>query len=174
MEQKDFWLLLDCSHSLVNAFRGIPVYHYLIGYTTNHEPRKQLQSFSCRVSNLQKVKVLEEHSFISSEKQGKLEQELIQKGAQFMSGTITTVKIALSDRGIQKYKRMLHLRPNYVSISDDGHVYTFNCSLNQIEFYFFKFGEDAVILTPVELREKFQDMYKKAYQQYTMANLNDS
>lgn len=61
----------------------------------------------------------------------------IDSAIDIMSGAITTVRIALSDQGIQKYKRLLHLRPNYVSISDDGHVYTFNCSLNQIEFYFF-------------------------------------
>ena len=145
---------------------SLNMYHYLIGYTVSHTPKTQLQSFSCRVSHLKKVKVLEEHSFISSGNKKILDQELIQKGAQFMSGAITTVRIALSDQGILKYKRLLHLRPNYVSISDDGHVYTFNCSLNQIEFYFFKFGEDAVILTPIELRQKFQNMYKRAYECY--------
>ena len=41
-------------------------------------------------------------------------------------------------------------------------VYIFNCTKAQAEFYFFKFGSDAEILSPVDLRDKFALMYKDA------------
>ena len=64
---------------------------------------------------------------------------------------------------------MVFLRPRYTSIKslpDEGYLCNFCCSANQIKFYFFKFGEDAQIVSPTELKEYFFENYRKAYNLY--------
>lgn len=146
----------------------LSIYHYLIGYEIDSDSSENKQrSFSCRITSLEEIRCLKQHAFISKDGQKKLDAELQSKGAQFMCEDINEHKIYLSDNGIELYNRMLHLRPQYKHISDDGHTYTFNCSQRQIEYYFFKFGEDAIILSPLSLKEKFLKMYQQAVDNYT-------
>lgn len=44
---------------------------------------------------------------------------------------------------------------------------TFNCSQEQILYYFFQFGKEAEITQPLELRETFVAKYKEALEKYT-------
>ena len=136
---------LDGSQITVRPYKittdPLNMYHYLIGYQESTSSN-MLISFSSRVSNLDNIRNLRSHAFISSEAVKELEKELHEKGAQFMSSSLSEIKIRLSKTGVQNYNRILHLRPAYTNIekTDDTEdaIYTFNCTPKQIEFYFFR------------------------------------
>lgn len=85
------------------------------------------------------------------------------KAAYFYSSS-ENIQIKLSKIGQKMYETILHQRPSY--ISSDGDVYTFNCTKRQIYNYFFKFGKEAVILSPQDLKQEFIQKYKEAYEIY--------
>lgn len=145
----------------------LSMYHYLIGYSNDKSNiHKKSQSFSYRITNLRKVKMLQESIHISENCSKNLLNEIQSRGVQFMSEDTCIIKIYLTDAGITKYNRLLHLRPQYTSIDNDKHIYTFDCTARQIEYYFFKFGEDAKVIYPDEIRKKFKSMYLNAVRQY--------
>ena len=81
-------------------------------------------------------------------------------GVQFMVGSEAEIHVKLTDAGVSKYRRQTHLRPPLVRELDG--TYIFQCTTAQAEFYFFKFGKDAEILLPADLRERFKAMYEAA------------
>ncbi|WP_456297519.1 hypothetical protein [Catonella morbi] len=94
-----------------------------------------------------------------------IEKEIRNKGVQFMRGESHEIKIRLNEEGQKLYNRILHLRPKYVRI-EEKNIYVFDCSLKQIEYYFFKFGKEAEIISPPQLREKFKNDHLEAYEVY--------
>ena len=55
-------------------------------------------------------------------------------------------------------------RPIPVDINDD--IYTFNCSHDNLFLYFSRFGIDAEILEPDNLRGQIIAFHRKAYNKY--------
>ena len=151
----------------------LSMYHYVVGYEyiQGEDGEIQKNSFSCRITNLTEVQRLKESSLIFGEDfeedRKKLDAEIRSKGAQFMCEGIMRYEIYFTDQGIRLYNRMLHLRPAVVHTSKDGHIYTFECSQKQIEFYIFKFGADAVVLSPKSLKDKFRQKYQDAINAYS-------
>ena len=71
--------------------------------------------------------------------------------------------VEISDSDWEKiYSRLDHMRPAFIKEKTNGNEYVFNCTERQAENYFFKFGEDAEIISPESLRLWFKDMYKSA------------
>lgn len=156
----------------LKPYRIIPdplsMYHYIVGYEVRQKDDGGTESFSysCRISNLKHLEMRQEKSFISKGNKKFLEEEIRKKGVQFMIGDVCEVKVYLTDEGINLYNRMWHLRPQYKEISSDGHIYSFLCSPNQIHYYFFKFGKEAVVLFPEELRAKMITMHEASIESY--------
>ena len=135
-------------------------FNYFICLTENE---KSVLSF--RISRIEEVRISYSLSGkIHKESSLKIEKSVIEKGVQFLSSDIIITKIRLTIKGEEKYNNQLHLRPNYVEKNDN--LYTFDCSENQIIFYFFKFGKDCEIISPNELKEKFKKDYIEAYKNY--------
>ena len=143
----------------------LSMYHYLAGYLSSPKEKPD-ESFSYRISGFKDIKRLKERSFIKKESRTRLEEEIRENGPQFLCGNLAEFKIRLTDEGIAKYNRLLHLRPQYASIDQSKKIYTFRCTEQQIEYYFFKFGADAFIMSPKSLRVKFGDMYRNALGAY--------
>ena len=92
------------------------------------------------------------------------------KGVQFLSDDTTHIKVRLTQVGQTMYKRMLFLRPVWSNISkckDGNAIYEFNCTERQIEYYFFKFGKEALVLEPEGLRQAFLQKYEEAVEKYS-------
>ena len=96
---------------------------------------------------------------LSDKEISQIEQELSEKGVQFVSGTTAPIKIWLSDFGIKKFNTQLHLRPIGMPDKSDEHIYNFECTETQILYYFIGFGRDVKILSPISLAEKFTKTY---------------
>lgn len=146
----------------------LSMYHYVIGYENvmGVDGKREKRSFSCRIANLKRVRRMKKQAFISARDKKKLDSEIRSKGAQFMCEDVIRCTVRFTDMGIRLYNRMLHLRPIAVEISEDGHIYTFECSQKQIEFYIFKFGGEAEVLSPEFLRDKFREKYQAAVNVY--------
>lgn len=142
--------------------------NYLAGYSKSYncpEDEKKLCSF--RISALKSVKLEKSKSAFLKECEKKLlDEKLSSRGVQFLVGGEEEILIRLTPEGINKYNRQMHLRPALKEKQEDG-VYVFNCTMAQAQFYFFKFGKDAEILSPPALREKFAAMYREASRLYS-------
>lgn len=74
------------------------------------------------------------------------------------------IKVKLTEKGKELFKRIYLYRPEPVEII--GNIYTFNCSANQLLYYFERFGDNALILSPKKLGVHMRNYYYFAYKKY--------
>ncbi len=72
--------------------------------------------------------------------------------------------VRLTDRGIQMFRIITKNRPEV--LQKEGNIYYFEWPQKQLEIYFSRFGEDAVIISPKECHENMMGFYKKALETY--------
>ena len=136
--------------------------NYLVGYCTRYEyPEDEKRPCSFKISALKSVRLEKSKSaFLKNSTWEQLAQTISSRGVQFMVGNEAEIHVKLTEAGVNKYRRQTHLRPPLVR-EQDG-TYIFQCTTAQAEFYFFKFGRDAEVLLPAELRARFKSMYEAA------------
>lgn len=86
------------------------------------------------------------------------------KGPQFAFEEVKHVCVKLTEEGKRKYRMIYTNRPD--CISSDGDLYYFEWPIVQLEEYFKRFGEDAIIISPVESRERMLEYYQAAINSY--------
>lgn len=74
------------------------------------------------------------------------------------------IRVRLTEKGKALFKKIYLYRPTPVCI--EGDVYTFACSANQLLYYFERFGDSAVILSPKKLGIFMRNYYYFAYKKY--------
>ena len=74
------------------------------------------------------------------------------------------IKVQLTEKGKELFKKIYLYRPTPVSV--EGEIYTFNCSANQLLYYFERFGDSAIILSPKKLGIFMRNYYYFAYKKY--------
>ena len=105
-------------------------------------------------------KVNENDNFKFNQEQISLLDKNIELGVNFPFNELCDAVITLNNYGIKNYnKRYLH-RPKVEKIV--GNDYYFNCSIDQLYFYFIAFGDTFVVKKPVELAKRFYNKFKKA------------
>ena len=73
-------------------------------------------------------------------------------------------KVQLTDKGKQLFNKIYLYRPTPVNI--EGDIYTFDCSANQLKYYFQRFGDKALILSPKKLGIEMRNYYHFALKKY--------
>lgn len=142
-------------------------HHYLVGYRAKHTEEKisAKKMVSLRLSNIQDIRALKDHSFISSDNRARLEKAIRENGCAYIdSGKACDIEVFLTREGKRLYNTQPANRPVYREIKGD--IYKFHCTPYQIRVYFFKFGIDARIISPADLANRFRDDYLKAAEQY--------
>ena len=79
------------------------------------------------------------------------------------------IRVRLTEEGMKKYRKILHNRPSYETVTQDqdGYIYMdFYQSTGQILYYFMQFGKEAVIMSPGWLKDKMLNMYSEAAEAY--------
>ncbi len=74
------------------------------------------------------------------------------------------IKVLLTEKGKTLFQKIYLYRPEPVSI--EGNIYTFQCSANQLLYYFERFGDSAVILSPKKLGIFMLNYHYFAYKKY--------
>jgi hypothetical protein len=73
-------------------------------------------------------------------------------------------QVELTEKGEAIFKRLYTYRPQ--AFKKEGRILSFDCSYQQIMQYFIRFGEEAYIIKPLDLKMKMLDFYNKAARSY--------
>ena len=147
---------------------NLNMYHYLIGINPDIDNQKYSNIQTYRISFFKDVRCTKKNAFISREKAKQINQLIIDKGCQFLASPLVDAEVKLTDIGINLYNSQFHLRPSYTSaiFEKDNNILKFCCTEDQLLYYFFKFGSDAIILEPKSLSQKFVTKYEDAIIKY--------
>lgn len=141
-------------------------YHYLVGYSKKAGTDYPERPVSFRVSRIKEIKRSHARSGKITEKQKyEIDKKLQTDGVQFLLQDAEPICIKLSGNGKKLYESTAHLRPPFltrVKGADGNWLYTFQCTQLQAEYYFFKFGPEAEVLSPLALRSRFANRYGDA------------
>ncbi len=90
------------------------------------------------------------------------------QGPQYAINDDTEVCVRLTSKGRGMYNKIYFGRPAYVREENkpDGCYQYYQCSHNQLELYFRRFGAEAEIISPEPLRDKIAEFYRLASQAY--------
>lgn len=118
-----------------------------------------------RLAKIKTVSILSKSAKIP-EKSKELFIRQIAAGAQYpmYSTDSEPIKVKLTEKGRELFEKIYLYRPTPASI--DGDVYTFECSANQVLYYFERFGGEALILFPKKLGIFMRNYYYFALKKY--------
>lgn len=151
------------------------MYNYLIGYSSPllNAPKSMMTACSFRISAISELKTLPAayKASLTKEEEAKLKKNLSTHNIQFMLDDVLEIKVKFTPQGERMYRRNLYLKPNEfisskINPNKSDSIYVFYCTETQAEYYFFKFGADAVILSPASLRNKILQKHESALAAY--------
>ena len=89
-------------------------------------------------------------------------------GAQYRINEDVEACVKLTEQGVQKFIKIYWGRPieTKVEKKGDDYYFYFNCSMNQLELYFNRFGGDAEIISPFELRNAIVQFHSESLKPY--------
>ena len=118
-----------------------------------------------RLAKIKTVSLLTKASGIPEESQAMFDRQ-IAAGAQYpiYSTDNEPIRVQLSAKGRELFEKIYLYRPIPVAI--EGDVYIFNCSANQVLYYFERFGSEALILSPKKLGIFMRNYYYFALKKY--------
>lgn len=90
------------------------------------------------------------------------------QGPQYAINDDTEVCVKLTPKGRSMYNKIYFGRPAYMREENttDGCCQYYQCSQDQLELYFRRFGAEAEIISPVSLRNKMAEFHRSAAQVY--------
>jgi len=156
---------------LVKPYQIIPdkqsAYNYLTCFSakSNSPAPAQYSVASLRISRIKSVTVLPDSEFVFNDTDiDKMKQAITERGVPFLRDEVCDVIIELKDVGKSLFNAITFQRPEVRSVVGD--IYNFRCTVTQAEIFFFRFGAEATVITPKELREKFKKRYNRAAEIY--------
>lgn len=152
-----------------------PTFHYLVGYSRKLSPDEQTdyRPFPFRVSRILGIKPYSRShgsGNLTKNEQKKLQLDLDTKGVQFMLGSIEQFEVLLTPSGFNTYRSTTQIRPiadeSKTRFEGENIILTFYSTRRQISHYFFKFGKDAIVISPKDLAQEFYQGYVYAASNY--------
>lgn len=135
-------------------------YNYLIGCIRK---AAGIRIFSLHLYKLKSMFISKEGYSLSEEEEHSFDKVLVRGPREINARTVKTV-IELTDKGVSLFKKMYLNRP----IPDDiqGNTYTFTCSADNLFIYFSRFGKEAIVREPLNLKNQLKKFYLSAYNHY--------
>jgi hypothetical protein len=145
----------------------LSTFNYLAGYYSElGTGEERIGVF--RISRIALIHSRAEEGELTQFERDTIERAIKTRGLPFIASDETRAVVRLTESGVRMYSTLLQNRPMYVS--RDGNEYLFLCTLAQLEFYFLKFGAEADVLEPPELRQRFREFYRRALGKYEDAD----
>ena len=122
--------------------------------------------YSFRMSRIRQIKILNESRDLT-DKIIEVFDKMAKYGPQYsyeVKKKQVPIKVKLNERGQRSYRLMYLHRPQYVKKEDD--IYYFDCSRSQAFQYFSRFGSNAIILEPEDLKTDLHRFYETAARKY--------
>ena len=95
--------------------------------------------------------------------------EMSRLGAPYSINDSEISRVQLTEKGLASLKRIYYGRPQDITIrkTENGYDCDIKGSKDQVFQYFRRFGEDAEIISPKELRNRLVEFHQKATEKYT-------
>ena len=123
------------------------------------------QNMTLRLATIRSVSLLPEASEIPAENAALFDRQAACAIQYPMySSDREPIRVQLSEKGKKLFQKIYLYRPT--PVQTEGDVYTFDCSANQAQYYFERFGDSAVILSPKKLGIFMRNYYYFAYKKY--------
>lgn len=150
--------ILTCT----SIFAIAPAKDELFNYVLVYDGKK---NHTLRLASINSVSLLSSKATIPEEN-SKLFEKQIACAAQYpMYNTDDEpIKVRLTEKGKKLFNKIYLYRPTPTNI--EGDIYTFNCSANQLLYYFERFGDSALILSPKKLGIFMRNYYYFALKKY--------
>ncbi len=134
------------------------LYNYALVYDGN-------KNVTLRLSNIKCAHLTHVSANIPELNAGYFDRQ-IECGAQYSitSTDCENIVVKLTEHGKRLFEKIYLYRPKPLSVNGDEYI--FNCSYAQVIYYFERFGEDALILSPKALALEMKAYYQKAYFAY--------
>ena len=118
-----------------------------------------------RLAKIKTVSILAKNAEISEDSKAMFDRQ-ITAGAQYpiYPSDNDHIKVQLSEKGRALFEKIYLYRPTPIAI--EGDVYVFDCSANQVLYYFERFGSEALILSPKKLGIFMRNYYYFALKKY--------
>ncbi len=159
--------------------------NYLIGYSRPKGGADEFECHSFKLSRIEKCRSRHKESFLSFKEIAVLKDINDKFGSAYIAKNlekknIEKTVVRLTEKGYEHlylkviaYQRPIPIKEP-VQIGIDDKVFydlTFDCSHQQIRNYFFSFGEEVEIISPLSLREKFMREYKASIERYDLGGI---
>ncbi len=95
-----------------------------------------------------------------------IESQITKYSPAYLTGKPEQIEVRLTHKGKSSYQSRLYSRPEKIENLSTEDIYVFDCTQQQIFDYFFPFGAEAEILSPVSLRERFRSKHETALSLY--------
>lgn len=155
--------------------------YYLIGYSRLKGSGDDFESHSFKLSRIKECRSKHKEAQLSYTEIKTIKEINDKFGSAYIARNLVKKDIEktivrLTKNGYENlYLRIIsHQRPIPVTppkqLSLKGEDYydlTFDCSYQHIRNYFFSFGAEAEVITPLWLRERFMNDYKKSIERYS-------
>ena len=142
------------------------MYNYLLCQVEN-ERTHQPEARAYRLNRIRGLNRSEKAAILQDDVKQRLEA-MRKQGPQYAINDDTEVCVRLTPKGRGMYNRVYFGRPAYMREENkpDGCYQYYQCSQNQLELYFRRFGAEAEIISPESLREKMAEFYRLASRAY--------
>lgn len=141
------------------------LFNYVLCYSNN-------KNRTLRLAKIKTVSILAKNGELPKEAEDMFARQ-VAAGAQYpiYSTDKDPIRVRLSDKGRELFEKIYLYRP--IPVSVEGDVYTFDCSANQVLYYFERFGAEALILSPKRLGIFMRNYYYFALKKYRSIYGND-
>lgn len=144
-------------------------YNYLIGLSSFNPESDSFSPATFRINRLYNLSEYNQADSLNYNEVAIIQARLRKVSPAYFSTEAVDIKVLLNSSGLRKLNIILHGRPNITkscSLENGWYELTFFCTEFQAQTYFFKFGADAIITEPKSLKQKMQELFIQAAEEY--------
>lgn len=134
------------------------LFNYVLGYNSD-------SNSTVRLAKIKTVTLLSTPIYIPEENKKLLDRQIAcaPQYPMFKSDK-RLIKVELTDKGKSLFEKIYLYRPTPINV--EGNVYTFDCSHGQALYYFERFGNNALIISPRKLGIDMRNYHYFALKKY--------
>ena len=142
---------------------------YLLCYSKEKDikdSKMKIVSFSMSRLNISKLNKTSQNYKLTKEQEKNIENILEHQEVEYLLNEPESIEIRMTENGKKIYNSRIYMRPKRIEIKDNN-IWVFNCTQLQAYNFFFSFGENAEVINPPELRDRFIQSVNKMSEIYS-------
>lgn len=130
------------------------------------DSKMKIVSFSMARLNISEANVTSQNFKLTKEQEKNIVNILEHQEVEYLLNEPESIEIRLTETGKKIYNSRIYMRPKRTEIKDNN-IWVFNCTQLQAYNFFFSFGENAEVINPPELRNRFIQSVNKMSEIYS-------